>query len=327
MINRDLRIPTRQQTLAGPFTYVGRGLHSGKKVVMRLLAAEANSGIRFVRTDVAPEQSVIAAHWENVSDTPLCTGLTNAHGVSVHTVEHMLAALRGCEIDNAVIELDAPEVPIMDGSAEPFVSLIHHIGIVRQDAARCAILIQRPVAAAAGDKFAVLLPHPTPWVTVEVAFPTSAIGNQRLSVSLNAETFAREIAPARTFGFAHEIEKLRQHGLALGGSLRNAILIDGDRIVNDEGLRFHNEFVRHKILDCVGDLSLLGMPVIGHLVTFKCGHALSHELLRELDRERDALSVLTLGADMILPDSVQAPAQPDDLSAVRSPRVATDAAE
>jgi UDP-3-O-[3-hydroxymyristoyl] N-acetylglucosamine deacetylase len=327
MMNRDLRIPTRQQTLAGPFTYVGRGLHSGHKVVMRLLPAAADSGIRFVRTDVAPEQSVIAAHWKNVSDTQLCTGLTNTHGVSVHTVEHLLAALRGCEIDNAVIELDAPEVPIMDGSAEPFVSLIRHIGIVSQEAARRAILIQRPVAAAAGEKFAVLLPHPAPWVTVEIAFPTSAIGSQRLSVSLDAETFARDIAPARTFGFAHEIDKLRQHGLARGGSLRNAILIDGNRIVNEEGLRFHNEFVRHKILDCVGDLSLLGMPVIGHLVTFKCGHALSHELLRELDRERDAWSVVTLGEDMILPDTVEPPAEPPHVQAGYAQRHATDASE
>jgi UDP-3-O-[3-hydroxymyristoyl] N-acetylglucosamine deacetylase len=327
MMNRDLRIPTRQQTLAGPFTYVGRGLHSGDKVVMRLLPAEPDSGIRFVRSDVPPEQNVIAAHWQNVFDTQLCTGLTNAHGVSVRTVEHLLAALRGCEIDNAVIELDGPEVPIMDGSAEPFVSLIRHIGIARQDAARRAILIQRPVAAAAGEKFAVLLPHPTPWVTVEIAFPSAAIGNQRLSVSLDAETFAREIAPARTFGFAHEIEKLRQHGLARGGSLRNAILVDGNRVVNHEGLRFHNEFVRHKILDCVGDLSLLGMPVIGHLVTYKCGHALSHELLRELDRERDAWSVVTLGEDMILPDTAQVPPIPENLPAARAQRVAIDGAE
>jgi UDP-3-O-[3-hydroxymyristoyl] N-acetylglucosamine deacetylase len=248
-----------------------------------------------------------------VFDTQLCTGLSNAHGVSVRTVEHLLAALRGCEIDNAVIELDADEVPIMDGSAQPFVSLIRHIGVTAQDAPRRALLIQRPVVAAAGEKFAVLLPHPSPWVTVEIAFPTPAIGNQRLSLSLDAETFAREIAPARTFGFAHEVEKLRAHGLARGGSLRNAILIDGSRIVNEEGLRFHNEFVRHKILDCVGDLSLLGMPVIGHLVTFKCGHALTHELLRELDRERNAWSVVKLGEDMILPDTAAVPPYPGDL--------------
>lgn len=327
MLNRDLRIPARQQTLAAAFTYVGRGLHSGHKVAMRLLPAEPDSGIRFVRTDVAPEQGVIAAHWKNVFETQLCTGLANAHGASVHTVEHLLAALRGCEVDNAVIELDAPEVPIMDGSAAPFVSLIRHIGIARQDAARRAMLIQRPVAAAAGEKFAVLLPHPTPWITVEIAFPTPAIGNQRLSVSLDADTFARDIAPARTFGFAHEIEKLRQHGLARGGSLRNAILIDGNRIVNEEGLRFYNEFVRHKILDCVGDLSLLGMPVLGHLVTFKCGHALSHELLRELNRERDAWSVVTLGEDMGLRDATPEPLPADGLLAVKYSRAATDAAE
>lgn len=299
MRDRDLRIPTRQHTLAGPFTYVGRGLHSGQKVVMRLLPAGPGSGIRFVRKELPEDRQVITASWENVFDTQLCTGLANTHGVSVHTVEHLLAALRGCEVDNATIELDAGEVPIMDGSAEPFVSLINRIGIVAQDAPRRAIVVTRPIAVARGEKFAVLLPHPSPWVTVEIDFPTPAIGNQRISLSLDTETFAREVASARTFGFAHDVERLRQHGLARGGSLRNAILIDGMRIVNEEGLRFPNEFVRHKVLDSIGDLSLLGVPVIGHLVTFKCGHALSHELLRELHREKESWHYVTLGADSL----------------------------
>jgi len=295
----ELKMPRYQQTLAAPFTYVGRGLHSGQKVVMRLLPADADSGIRFVRTDVPAADRIIPAHWRNVFDTQLCTGIANAHGVAVRTVEHLLAALRGCEIDNATIEVDGAEVPIMDGSADPFVSIIQRIGVVHQPAPRRAIVIRRPVVVAHGEKFAMLLPHPTPWVTVEINFPTPAIGSQRLSLPIEPETFAREIARARTFGFAHDIARLRDQGLAMGGSLRNAILIDGNRIVNEEGLRFHNEFVRHKILDAVGDLALLGMPVIGHLHTFKCGHALTHELLRELYRERDAWSIVSLAEETV----------------------------
>jgi UDP-3-O-[3-hydroxymyristoyl] N-acetylglucosamine deacetylase len=287
---------------------------------MRLLPADADSGIRFVRTDVPAADRVIPAHWRNVFDTQLCTGIANGHGVAVRTVEHLLAALRGCEVDNATIEVDGAEVPIMDGSAEPFVSLIRRIGVVRQPAPRRAILIERPVVVANGDKFAVLLPHPTPWVTVEISFPTPAIGHQRLSIPLESETFAREVASARTFGFAHDIARLRDHGLAMGGSLRNAILIDGNRIVNEEGLRFPNEFVRHKVLDAVGDLALLGMPVIGHLHAFKCGHALVHELLRELYREREAWRIVTLGEEQV--PATAEPVREPDLNAARA-RVAT----
>ena len=299
-----------QQTLAAPFTYVGRGLHSGQKVVMRLLPADADSGIRFVRTDVPAADRVIAAHWRNVFDTQLCTGIANAHGVAVRTVEHLLAALRGCEVDNATIEVDGAEVPIMDGSADPFVSIIQRTGVVRQPAPRRAIVIKRPVVVANGDKFAVLLPHPTPWVTVEISFPTPAIGTQRLSIPISPETFAREVARARTFGFAHDIARLRDQGLAMGGSLRNAILIDGNRIVNEEGLRFHNEFVRHKTLDAIGDLALLGLPVIGHLHTYKCGHALTHELLRELYRERESWHIVTLGEEALVANAQTPRAQP-----------------
>lgn len=296
----ELKLPRYQQTLAAPFTYVGRGLHSGQKVVMRLLPADADSGIRFVRTDVPASDRIIPAHWRNVFDTQLCTGIANAHGVAVRTVEHLLAALRGCEIDNTMIEVDGAEVPIMDGSADPFVSIIQRTGVVRQPAPRRAILIRRPIVVANGDKFAMLRPHPTPWVTVEINFPTPAIGSQRLSIPINPETFAREVARARTFGFAHDIARLRDQGLAMGGSLRNAILIDGNRIVNDEGLRFRDEFVRHKVLDAIGDLALLGLPVIGHLHTYKCGHALIHELLREVYREQDAWKIVTLGEEQVV---------------------------
>ena len=291
------RIPAWQHTLADEFTCVGRGLHGGHPVGMRLRPAPPGTGIRFLRMDVDAGQRVVTAHWRNVVESELCTVIANEHGVTVRTVEHLLAALRGCEIDNAVIELDGPEVPIMDGSAAPFVSLLRRIGAVRQPAVRRALLVRQPVTVSHGDRYAMLLPDTRARFTVEIDFPNPVIGHQRYSLALDPDAFAREIAAARTFGFAHELHALRARGLAAGGSLRSAILIDEQRVVNEEGLRFPDEFVRHKLLDCVGDLSLLGMPVIGHLVAYKPGHQLCHRLLRAVHASADAASVIVLGAD------------------------------
>jgi UDP-3-O-[3-hydroxymyristoyl] N-acetylglucosamine deacetylase len=291
------RTPSWQHTLASEFTCVGRGLHGGHRVGMRILPAPPGTGIRFLRMDVDAGQRVVTAHWRNVVESELCTVIANEHGVTVRTVEHLLAALRGCEIDNAVIELDGPEVPIMDGSAAPFVSLLQRIGAVRQPAARRTLFIRQPVTVSNGDRYAMLLPDPQARITVEIDFPNPVIGRQSYSMTLDPATFAREIAPARTFGFAHDLRALRSRGLAAGGSLRSAILVDEQRVVNEEGLRFPDEFVRHKLLDCVGDLSLLGMPVIGHLVTYKPGHQLCHQLLRAVHATADAASVIVLGAD------------------------------
>jgi len=286
-----------QHTLAGEFTCVGRGLHSGAQVAMRLRPAPPGTGIRFVRHDVDAGKRVVTAHWRNVVESELCTTIANEQGVTVRTVEHLLAALRGCEIDNAVVELDGPEVPIMDGSAAPFVSLLERIGALRQPAARRALLVTQPVVAYDDDRFAVVLPHPRPRITVEIDFPSPAIGRQRRSLALDAGDFANEIAPARTFGFAHGLRALRARGLAVGGSLRNAILVDEQRVVNQEGLRFPDEFVRHKLLDCVGDLALFGVPVIGHLIAYKPGHRLCHRLLAALDAAADATSLIVPRAD------------------------------
>jgi UDP-3-O-[3-hydroxymyristoyl] N-acetylglucosamine deacetylase len=294
-----------QHTLAGEFTCVGRGLHSGARVGMRLRPAPPGTGIRFLRLDVDAGRRVVTAHWRNVVESELCTIIANEHGVTVRTVEHLLAALRGCEIDNAIVELDGPEVPIMDGSAAPFVSLLQRIGAVRQPAARRALLVRQPVVASDGDRFAVFLPYPRPLITVEIDFPSPAIGRQRRSLALESGEFASEIAPARTFGFAHGLRALRARGLAAGGSLRNAILVDEQRVVNQEGLRFPDEFVRHKLLDCVGDLSLFSVPVIGHLVAYKPGHRLCHRLLRALDAAADTASLIVPGADGRHSESVQ----------------------
>jgi len=294
--NRHSRIPSWQHTLARELTCVGRGLHTGRRVSMRLRPAEPDTGIRFLRLDAGPGQRLVTADWRNVTESELCTVITNESGVTVHTVEHLLAALRGCEIDNAIIELDGPEVPIMDGSAAPFVSLLRRIGVVRQPAARRALLVRKPVVVS-GDRYAALLPAPRPQITVEIDFPNPVIGRQRYSLTLEPEAFAREVAAARTFGFAHELRALQARGLAAGGSLASAILVDEQRVVNEEGLRFPDEFARHKLLDCVGDLALLGVPVIGHFVAYKPGHRLCHQLLRALDAAGDATSRIVVDAD------------------------------
>jgi UDP-3-O-[3-hydroxymyristoyl] N-acetylglucosamine deacetylase len=288
---------TWQHTLAGEFTCVGRGLHSGARAAMRLRPAPPGSGIRFRRLDVDTDRCEVPAHWRNVVESELCTVIENEHGVQVRTVEHLLAALRGCGIDNAIVELEGPEVPIMDGSAAPFVSLLRRIGSVRQAAARRALLIKDPVVAHEDDRFAIFLPHPQSRITVEIDFPNPAIGRQRRSLTLDAGEFATQIAPARTFGFAHGLRALRSRGLARGGSLRSVILVDEQRVVNKEGLRFPDEFVRHKLLDCVGDLSLLGVPVIGHLVTYKPGHRLIHQLLRALHADDVTRLIVPRGRD------------------------------
>lgn len=285
---------TRQCTLRWPLRYVGLGLHSGRHVAMVLKPAAPGTGIHFLRRDLPAGTGWIRALWYNAAESELCTVLRNEHGAEVATVEHLLAALRGCGVDNAVVELDGPEVPIMDGSSEPFVSLIERIGTRAQDAPRQAIRILRSVEIRHGEKHAMLMPSATPRITVSIDFPQAAVGTQTLSVELVDEAFRRQVAPARTFGFTEHLADLRRRGLALGGSLRNAVLVDGDRIVNPGGLRFRDEFVRHKILDCYGDLSLAGLPIIGHFHAHRPGHALNQALLAALFQARDAWSYLEL---------------------------------
>ncbi len=283
-----------QRTLKQSISYVGLGLHTGKNVSMRVRPAEQNHGIRFVRRDAPAGQGAIPALWHNVIDTRLSTVIGNEYGMSVQSVEHLMAALHGCAIDNAIIEIDGPEVPIMDGSAEPFVSLIEQAGTVRQAAPRKAIQIHKPITVCEGDKFAVLMPDRVPRLTVEIDFESTAIGFQRLSLELVNGSFKRDVASARTFGFLDDVENLRKMGLTRGGSLRNAIVIDGDGVMNEEGLRFDDEFVRHKALDCAGDLYLAGAPIIGHFFGHKPGHRLNNAIMQQLFAEEDAWSYVTL---------------------------------
>jgi UDP-3-O-[3-hydroxymyristoyl] N-acetylglucosamine deacetylase len=284
-----------QRTLKSAIRYVGVGLHSGQRVSMRVRPARADSGIHFVRKDVAMTQGLILARWDNVTDTRQSTIISNEHGVSVRSVEHLIAALRGCEIDNALIEVDGPEVPAMDGSSDPFVVLIERAGITEQTAPRRVIQIRKPVTVCDGDKFALFMPSSTAKFTVEIDFASRAVGFQRYSAELVDGTFRLEIAPARTFGFSEQVNHLRAQGLALGGSLQNAVVIEEERILNEEGLRFVDEFVRHKMLDCIGDVALAGTPVIGHFFAHKPGHKLNNALMRQLFAQEDAWSYISFG--------------------------------
>ena len=286
--------PMVQRTLRTSIPYVGTGLHSGRRVGMLIRPAEVNTGVRFVRNDVPTGRGVVPALWHHVVDTQLGTVVGNAFGVQVSTIEHLMAALHGCGIDNAVVELDGPEVPILDGSAEPLVAMIERAGTVDQDARRWAMLVQEPVEVHHDDRFVRLEPCPVTRITVEIDFPAAAVGSQRLSLVLGESVFKRELARARTFGFADQIEDLYERELALGGSPANAILVDGDTVVNQEGLRFHDEFVRHKALDMVGDLALAGVPVIGHFYGHKPGHELNQALLRKLFCDESAWSYVML---------------------------------
>src|SRR3954452_5006863 len=259
-----------QRTLRRPVSCTGIGLHSGNKVTLSLKPSPADSGIRFQRSDLGGlEIPAIVTHLGGIQYQ---TGLTR-EAVSVETVEHLLAALTALGIDNAIVELNSPEVPIMDGSAAPFVYLVHEAGVKRLQAPRRYLKVLRPISLTHGDKRIALYPSDHFKVTYSISFDHPLLRHQSRTMRITEETFIEDIAPARTFGFLKEVEMLRQRGLALGGSLDNAIVL-GDTGVLNNALRFEDEFVRHKILDAIGDLSLVGYPVIGHLVAHRAGHAL-----------------------------------------------------
>jgi UDP-3-O-[3-hydroxymyristoyl] N-acetylglucosamine deacetylase len=277
-----------QQTLKNPINCTGIGLHSGSKVSMYLKPADVNTGIVFVRTDQPADRSEIRANWDRVSDTKLCTVISNDAGVSIGTVEHLMAALRGCGIDNAVIELNGPEVPIMDGSSAPFVFLIECAGIKQQEKPRRLIKILKQVTVGDDTRFATLAPSPVTGFSFEIDFPSAAVSRQESYIRLGNGTFKADLARARTFGFLHEVDQMRKLGLARGGSLDNAIVINGDKVLNEGGLRFSDEFVRHKILDSIGDLYLAGAQIVGHFHGCRSGHALNNQLLRALFADETA---------------------------------------
>ncbi len=260
----------------------GTGLHTGQQIMMTLRPASAGTGIVFRRLDVAGPRGIIPARYDLVAEAPMCTRLMNDAGVSVNTVEHLMAALYACGVDNLFIELDGPEVPVMDGSAEPFVRLICQHGLCAQPLPRRVIVVRRPVEARNGQAFARLSPGRGFSLKMEIDFADSAIGAQSLALDLEHGVFQRELAPARTFGFVADVARLQQQGLARGASLENAVGVADGRIVNPECLRFPDECVRHKMLDCIGDLALAGGLVQGSYHGVRASHAVNNRLLRAL---------------------------------------------
>lgn len=276
---------TQQQTVAGRISCSGTGVHSGKPVNLTITPAPPNHGIKFVRKDLR-NAPCIPALFKMVTDTSAATVLGN-DGVIVSTVEHLLACLSGLSIDNALIEIDSYELPILDGSAFPFVAMIKQVGLQRQDAQRCFFVIKNPVKIEENGKTAAIYPGAGFKISYTIEYDNTLIGKQEYSLEINEASFEKEISPARTFGFYQEYQALKQHGLARGGSLDNAVVIDGQAVLNKDGLRYPDEFVRHKILDCIGDFSLLGMPVRGHIMASKSGHLFNHQLLKKLFASRD----------------------------------------
>lgn len=279
---KDATNVIQQQTLKGPINCTGIALHSGEKTSMTLCPADADSGIVFKRIDIEGKDALIPAKWDNVVDTRLCSVLGNAEGVTVSTVEHLMSALAGAGIDNCLIEIDGPEVPIMDGSAAPFLFLVECAGITEQKAARKALRVLKTVTIEEHGKAASLAPADDFSLDFQIDFDSDAVGEQSMSIDLRDGAFKKEIARARTFGFMHEVEALRAHGLIKGGSLDNAVVVSGDRVMNEEGLRYDDEFVRHKVLDAVGDLYLAGGPIVGAFNGVCSGHAANNALLRAL---------------------------------------------
>ena len=274
--------PFPQITLARPVSFEGVGIHTGQVTRVTLRPAAANSGVRFLRTDVTDRDPAIPARVEAVCATRLGTVIGNGDGVTVSTIEHLMAAFCGLGVDNALVEIDGPEVPIMDGSCRAFVAAIDSAGRKAQAARRRFVEILEPIVVTEGDKSASLRPAEGFEVAFEIAFETTAIGRQRLYLTVDEMVFREELAPCRTFGFLHEVEALRDAGLARGGTLENVLVIEGDKVINPGGLRRADEFVRHKALDAVGDLYLLGAPLMGRYDGLYSGHGLNNALVRAL---------------------------------------------
>ncbi|MGV8996708.1 MAG: UDP-3-O-acyl-N-acetylglucosamine deacetylase [Parvibaculaceae bacterium] len=289
-----------QMTLNAPVVLEGVGLHTGRMIRMDLHPAGAGFGIVFRRTDlgdVSADVSDITARYDHVGDTMLSTVIRNEAGTSVGTVEHLMAALAGLGIDNVFVEISGPEVPIMDGSSQVFVETIEAVGLKPLHASRRAIRILKPVVVQDGLKRAALLPGEGFKLAFEIQFSNAVIGHQSIEADFMSPSFRDDILRARTFGMLKDVEAMWAAGLGLGGSLDNTIVVDGDHVVNEDGLRFDDEFVRHKVLDAVGDLALAGAPLIGRYEGTRAGHAMNNLVLRALFADRSAWEIIELGAN------------------------------
>ena len=271
-----------QTSIQSSVSFKGVGLHSGLPARLTIRPAGTDHGIVFRRVDVIGAAADLAARYDNVRQSPLCTRLENADGVSLSTVEHIMAALMGCGIHNALLEVDGPEVPILDGSSDAFVRGILSRGVRVLDRPVEALRILRPVSVARGDAWARLTPHDTLMIEFGIEFEDAAIGVQKKTLNMSNGSFVRELSTSRTFCRKADVDTMRANGLALGGTLENAVVVDGDNVLSPGGLRHADEAVRHKMLDALGDLALAGAPILAHYQGMRAGHALTNDLLHAL---------------------------------------------
>jgi UDP-3-O-[3-hydroxymyristoyl] N-acetylglucosamine deacetylase len=284
----------RQTTLAARTVISGVGVHSGREVSLTIHPAEADAGISFLRTAVYDDggDCEIPADFRYVSATDLCTTVA-VDGAEVATIEHLMATFGALGVDNALVELDGPEIPVMDGSAAAFIAAVDHVGIATLGQPRHFLKVLKPVRVELGDSFAEFRPYDRMRVEIEIDFASPIIGRQRYAANVDADTFRRDLARARTFGFLADVEQLWSRGLALGASLENAVVIGDDKVINPEGLRFNDEFVRHKALDAVGDLALVGAPILGCYRSYRGGHRLNVAALNALTADDSAWQIVT----------------------------------
>jgi len=287
----ERRVDYKQRTLKKEVECTGIGLHSGEKSTIVLKPAPPNTGIQFCRTDL-PARPTVRAQFDQVADTMLATTI-GLNGCKIGTIEHLMAAFYGLGVDNAHIEVDGPEVPIMDGSSAPFVYLIDSAGIREQKAAKKFLVIKKRFELKDGNRSVSITPSKELKISYLIDFDHPLVRRQEYRLRFSGREFVREISTARTFGFLKDIQMLKDNGLARGGSLDNAIVLDDFKILNEDGLRFKDEFVRHKILDFIGDLSIIGHPVIGHFVVKKSGHFLNHQMFKSLMQEKKCWEVVT----------------------------------
>jgi UDP-3-O-[3-hydroxymyristoyl] N-acetylglucosamine deacetylase len=285
-------IGARQTTLASEISLTGTGVHSGAPVSITLCPADGDAGIRFLLSNGDADGTEIAADPRSVTGVTLCTVLGDGNGASIATVEHLLAALSGLGVDNALIEIDSSEVPIMDGSASRFVEAIDEAGLAELEAPRRFLKVLKRIAVEDAGAFGELTPNNGFHIDVEIDFDSPLIGSQRIEIDVNPGSFRRELSRARTFGFMKDVERLWAAGLALGASLENTVAIGDDRVINREGLRFTDEFVRHKALDAVGDLALAGAPILGSFRSYRGGHRLNALVLKALFADLDAWTMI-----------------------------------
>ena len=297
-----------QTTLCDRVLFDGIGLHSGRFVELSICPAPANSGIKFNRTDVDTKRQTVEAHARFAEEARLCTRIVNVDGIGLETIEHMMAAFAGVGLDNAVVEINAPEAPILDGSSQPFLDAIKSVGLELLPARRKHIIVTKSVMVGLDNgAWARLDPSKHLEINIEITFDDAAIGNQTLTYRHSDGSFAAELARARTFCQLRDVQLMKNAGLALGGSLDNAIVVDDGKILNDGGLRMEREFVRHKALDCLGDLLLLGLPVKAKMTAYRPGHALSTKLAQKLLKDQSAFKVVEAGATQICSDSYALP--------------------